>query len=98
MFALHDRVRRRICIAGFILLCLVPTALVVGWAVAWRLPSHVRGEARRIGHQMGFDVSLGSVASMCRELALLARPFKPDGSPIACVAAFGHLHWRAHWP
>ena len=61
MFALHDRVRRRICIAGFFLLCLVPTALVVGWAVAWRLPSHVRGEARRIGHQMGFDVSLGSV-------------------------------------
>lgn len=61
MFALHDRARRRVCLAGFVLLCLVPTALVVGWAVAWRLPSHVRAEARRIGHQLGFEVSLGRV-------------------------------------
>ncbi|NLE39569.1 MAG: hypothetical protein GX621_16235, partial [Pirellulaceae bacterium] len=61
MFALHDRTRRRICLSGFILLCLAPTVLVAGWAVAWRLPSHVRAQARRIGHQLGFEVSLGRV-------------------------------------
>ncbi|MBN1591591.1 MAG: hypothetical protein JW888_18900 [Pirellulales bacterium] len=61
MFLLHDRVRRRICLTGFFLLCVLPTVVVLGWAVAWRLPGHVRAEARRIGWQLGMDLSLGGV-------------------------------------
>ena len=61
MFALHDRVRRRICIAGFFALAVAPTLAVLGLAVAWRLPSHVRAEAERLGRQLGVDVSLTGV-------------------------------------
>ena len=61
MFPLHDRVRRRICVAGFILLCVLPTVAVLGWGAAWSLPGHVRAEARRIGRRLGMEVSLGHV-------------------------------------
>ncbi|MCX7425261.1 MAG: hypothetical protein NTW96_06505 [Planctomycetia bacterium] len=61
MFPLHDRVRRRICIAGFFALAVAPTVAVLGLALAWRLPSHVRAEADRLGRQLGMDVSLAGV-------------------------------------
>ena len=61
MFPLHDRVRRRICIAGFFALAVAPTVAVLGLALAWRLPSHVRAEAERLGRQLGMDVSLTGV-------------------------------------
>jgi hypothetical protein len=61
MFALHDRVRRRICIAGFFVLAVAPTVAVLGLGVAWRLPSHVRAEAERLGRQLVMDVSLDGV-------------------------------------
>ena len=58
MFRLHDRTRRRICVAGFFLLCILPTVLVAGWCVAWHLPGHVSAEARRLTRQLGLDVTL----------------------------------------
>jgi len=61
MFVLHDRVRRRICVAGFILLCVLPTLAVLGWAAVWSLPWHVRSEARWSGRQLGMEVLLGRV-------------------------------------
>lgn len=61
MFALHDRVRRGICVAGFLLLCVTPTVAVLAWAAVWSSPWHVRTEARRIGRQLGMDVELGRV-------------------------------------
>ncbi|HLA83417.1 MAG TPA: hypothetical protein VJL29_01370 [Thermoguttaceae bacterium] len=61
MFPLHDRVRRRVCVAGFLILCVLPTIAVLAWAAVWSLPAHVRAEARRIGRQLGMDVSVGRV-------------------------------------
>ena len=58
MLRLHDRTRRRICVAGFFLLCILPTVLVAGWCVAWHLPGHVSAEARRLTRQLGLDVTL----------------------------------------
>jgi hypothetical protein len=61
MFALHDRLRRRICLAGFLAMALAPTLSVLAWGVSRRLPSHVRAEAARLSRQLGMDVSLEAV-------------------------------------
>ena len=39
MFALHETTRRRLCRAGFVLLCVVPTLCVAGWAAGCGGPS-----------------------------------------------------------
>jgi len=61
MFRLHDNTRRRICIAGFFALCVVPTVAVACWCLARHAPGHVAAEARRLGRQLGVKVSLGGV-------------------------------------
>jgi len=61
MFPLHDRTRRRICLIAFGLLCLLPTAGVLAWCAAWRLPGHVRGEARRLARLSGMTVALAGL-------------------------------------
>ena len=61
MLRLHDRTRRRICIGAFCALCIAPTLGVLAWAVAWRLPGHVRAEAERIGRRLGVEVALDDV-------------------------------------
>ena len=61
MFQLHDKTRRRICLAAFGLFCLTPTALVAGWCVAWQLPSHLRAETERLQQQLGLTVSLSGL-------------------------------------
>ncbi len=58
MFQLRDRTRRRICIAAFFPLCVLPTVVVCGWCVTRHLPAHVTSEARRLTGQLGLDVSL----------------------------------------
>lgn len=62
MFQLHDRTRRRICIAGFFLLCIAPTALVAGWCVMRNLPGRTAAEARRLSRELGLNVSLGDLS------------------------------------
>jgi len=59
MFRLHDRTRRRVLLAGFVLLCVVPTVLVAGWC-AWRnRPGKTADEAERLGRLLGLRVALG---------------------------------------
>ncbi len=58
MLQLHDKTRRRICVAGFVLLCVVPTVLVAVWCIARNMPGHVPAEARRLSRELGLDVSL----------------------------------------
>lgn len=58
MFRFHDRTRRRICRAGFVLLCLVPTVVVSAWCLWRHRPGHVDAEARRLGRELGLDVSI----------------------------------------
>lgn len=61
MFPLHDNSRRRICLAAFFVLCVVPTLLVLGFGLSRRLPAHARAEAKRLSWQLGARVSLDRV-------------------------------------
>jgi hypothetical protein len=61
MFQFYDKTRRRIALTAFFLLCLAPTAAVVGWCIAWRVPWHVHSEAERLSRQLGVDVSLDAL-------------------------------------
>ncbi len=58
MMQLHDKTRRRICLAAFFLLCLTPTVLVAAWCIAWQLPGHRSGEIARLRQQTGLEVAL----------------------------------------
>jgi hypothetical protein len=61
MLQLSDKSRRRITLALFAALCVVPTLIVAAWGVSRHLPWHVRGEAQRLGWQLGMKVSLAAV-------------------------------------
>jgi len=95
MFALHDRVRRRICVAGFILLCVVPTVAVLAWAAAWSLPWHVRAEARRIGRQLGMEITLARVEHLrpgaVRLGGVVLRDCEEPGAVLRCDAVDAEL-------
>jgi len=61
MFRVHDRVRRRMALTVFVGLAIVPTAGVLAWGVARRLPSHVAAEAEALARRLGLDVALADV-------------------------------------
>lgn len=61
MFQVHDRTRRQLAMLAFVVLCLVPTAIVLACGVAWRLPGQVRKEADRLSVLLGLKVSLDGV-------------------------------------
>ena len=58
MFRLHDRTRQRICVAAFLLFCVLPAALILLWGITRHWPGYVAAEARRLGRQLGLRVSL----------------------------------------
>ncbi len=58
MLQLHDRTRRRICLAAFFVLCLAPTALVAAWCVAWQLPGHLSAEIERLRRETGLEIAI----------------------------------------
>lgn len=62
MFRLHQSVRRRLCQAGFCLFCLLPTAVMFGWSVSRKLPSHVRQCERRLSEQLGLSARIEAVS------------------------------------
>lgn len=61
MFQLHDRTRRQLCVLGFFVTCLVPTAIVLAYGVAWHLPGHARQASQRLSGVLGLKVSLQTV-------------------------------------
>lgn len=61
MFSLHDRVKRRIAVAGFLVMCVAPTLGVLLWSAAWRSSWHTRGEAVRLGRYLGMNAALDRV-------------------------------------
>ena len=63
MFRLYDQTRRRICVAAFFMLCVVPTAGVAVWCVVASLPGRRQAEAQRLGQLLGLDVSLDGFRS-----------------------------------
>lgn len=61
MLALHQRTRRRICQAGFCLLCAFPTTGLLSWAASLKTASHLAGCERRISERLGLLVSFKQV-------------------------------------
>ena len=61
MFQLHDKTRRRIALAAFVLAGLLPLLLTAGWCVERHLPGCVRAEADALGRQLGLAVKLEAV-------------------------------------
>jgi len=58
MLPLHDRTRRQLAMLAFVLLCLVPTAVVLAYGITRQLPGHVTKEAARLGSLVRLKVSL----------------------------------------
>jgi len=58
MVQLYDQTRRRVCIAAFFALGVLPVALVAAWCASRYLPGHLRAEAEQLGQQLGLDVRL----------------------------------------
>jgi hypothetical protein len=61
MFQLYDKTRRRVCIAGFLVLGVLPALLVGGWCLSRRVPGYVQAEAQQLSRQLGLDVKLGGL-------------------------------------
>lgn len=53
MFALHQRTRRRICQAGFGLLCALPTTGLLAWTVSLKTPRHLAHCQRELTERLG---------------------------------------------
>ena len=88
MLQLHDRTRRRICLAAFVLLCLAPTALVAAWCVAWQLPSHLTAEVERLRLETGLEIAIDAMISRGQERSCIAAspwPIQRRDRP-SCVA------------
>ncbi len=58
MFPLHDRTRRRVVLAAFGALCVLPTLLVLLWGLSRQMPWHVAAEVRRLETIVGVRVRL----------------------------------------
>jgi hypothetical protein len=85
MFQLRDSTRRRICLAAFFALCVVPTVVVLAWGVARHVPGHVQAVATRLGWQLGHKVSLGRVRHL-RPGAVLYEGFElSDPETGSCI-------------
>lgn len=61
MFSLRERTKIRLCRVAFVLACLLPTALVVVWAVSIRLPSYRLAHQQAIADRLGVQARLGAV-------------------------------------
>ncbi len=61
MFPLYDHTRRQICMAAFLGLCVLPTLTVTGWCIVRHLPWHRQAEERRLGQELGLEVSIESM-------------------------------------
>lgn len=56
MFALHQRVRRRICQATFCALCVLPTTGLLAWSGLLRTSGHRDDRQRQLGSLLGMKV------------------------------------------
>jgi hypothetical protein len=62
MFRFHDKTRRKLAIAGFALLCLLPTCVVAGWCLWRNLPWEARLAAEQLQIHLGCEVNLEGLA------------------------------------
>ncbi len=61
MFQLHDKTRRRMCVAAFLTLGVLPALLVGGWCWSRHTPGCVLAEAERLSRQLGLKVTVGGL-------------------------------------
>jgi hypothetical protein len=61
MFHLHDKTRRKLAIAGFILLCLLPTCAIAGWCFWRNMPWETQIAAEQLQQQLGWKVKLDHI-------------------------------------
>jgi hypothetical protein len=55
MFAIHQRVRRRICQAAFCLLCLMPTTGLLAWTMTLTTAGHAARCQQELGQWLGME-------------------------------------------
>ena len=58
---LHDRTRRKICIAAFFAVCILPTCCLFAWGVSRQGPWHASSYAQRLESRLGLKVSIDDV-------------------------------------
>ncbi len=61
MFQLYDQTRRRLCIASFVVLGVLPTVLVAAWCVGRHLPGQAEAEAQSLSWRLSLIVRLHDV-------------------------------------
>ena len=61
MFQLYDATRRRICVAAFLTLGVLPTLLVGGWCWSRHTRGSLQAEAEQLSRQLGLNVKLGGL-------------------------------------
>ena len=62
MFSLHERTRRRLCIAGFVVFCVLPILCVLSWSLWKNRPSRVDELERAIARQIGLRTRIDGVS------------------------------------
>ncbi len=58
---LHDRTRRKICIAAFFAVCIMPMCCLLAWGLSRSGPWHISAHARRLENCLGLAVSIDDV-------------------------------------
>ncbi len=61
MFQLYDKTRRRICVAAFLTLGVLPALLVGGWCWGRHTWGCLQVEAQQLSRQLGLNVKLGGM-------------------------------------
>jgi hypothetical protein len=64
MFRLHDKTRRRFCLAGFFLFCVAPTLGAAAWCAMRHMPWTAVEEAKALGRQLGLEVRLAGLKNL----------------------------------
>ena len=86
---MHDRQRRELLRALFLLVCLLPTAAVGAWSFSLRTDRHREAAAERIGAALGMRVTLDAVRYPLPGLTLLEgfRAYDPETDALVLEAA-----------
>ena len=59
--SMREATQRSVMRCAFIISCVAPTLVVVGWSIAWALPSHTTAVEGRLQQLLGFAVSIGEI-------------------------------------
>jgi hypothetical protein len=98
MFQLHDKTRRRICLAGFFLFCVAPTLGAAFWCAMRHLPWTAQEEAKCLGRQLGLEVRLAGLKNL-RPGAVLYEGFEladPETNHCLLRCRMLEVQWKTY--